>query len=255
MWRMIKNVFLPTAWIFDVDGTLTPSRRVIDWQFEMSLRTGAKHHHYFVVTGSDKPKTVEQLGEPLYNSFKKCYQCSGNDVWIGDENIYTSDWELDDVPWKYLEGILNYSKFPHRTGYHLERRPGMLNFSVLGRRANPRQRQEYIKWDSDTRERELVRDEFNEYFSEKYNVKAHIGGETGLDIMPIGFDKAQILKDFDDYGEIVFFGDKTMEGGNDHSIAQAILNDPLKRPNKVYQVDDWQHTKELLQWELDTRYQ
>lgn len=255
MWQQIKNIFKPTAWIFDVDGTLTPSRRVIDWQFELSLRTGAKHHHYFVVTGSDKAKTVEQLGEPLYNSFRKVYQCSGNDVWIGEKNIYTNNWELDDAPWKYLEGILNYSKFPHRTGLHMERRPGMLNFSVLGRRANPRQRQEYIEWDTATRERELVRDEFNEYFSEKYKVQAHIGGETGLDIMPIGADKAQILKYFDDFGQIIFFGDKTMEGGNDYSLAEAIRNDPLKRNNVVYQVDGPEHTRQLLQYELDVRYQ
>jgi phosphomannomutase len=252
MWQKIKNLFKPTAWIFDVDGTLTPSRRVINWQFEMGLRTGAKHHHYFVVTGSDKSKTVEQLGEPLYNSFRKVYQCSGNDVWIGDQNVYTSDWELDDVPWKFLETRLNYSSFPHRTGKHMERRPGMLNFSIVGRMASLHHREKYIEWDKQTNEREIIAAEFNTNFSEKYNVIAQIGGETGLDIMPIGCDKEQIFDDFSNYGEIIFFGDKTLEGGNDHSLAQKIKQDKT-RNNTVYQVENWMETRDFLQQELDSR--
>ena len=46
-------------YIFDVDGTLTPSRGTIDPNFAKEFLQFANTHRVFLVTGSDKPKTVE----------------------------------------------------------------------------------------------------------------------------------------------------------------------------------------------------
>ena len=73
--------------IFDVDGTLTPSRGIIDTHFKMFFNTFCLENDVYLVTGSDKPKTIEQLGEDTYNLCKRVYNCSGGDVYEGNQNI------------------------------------------------------------------------------------------------------------------------------------------------------------------------
>lgn len=229
------------AYIFDVDGTLTPSRKTIDPDFKSELMEFAKTHEFFIVTGSDKAKTVEQIGEDLFNMAKRSYNCSGNDVYEGNNNVYTNDWRLEEKPWKYLESKLLYSKFAPKTGWHFEERPGMLNFSILGRKANTQQREQYVEWDRTTHERRTIADEFNSLFHAD-GITAEIGGETGLDIYPIGCDKSQVLRDFDGY-EMVFFGDRTQPGGNDYALANAIIT---QNRGAVFQVDDWKFTRAIV---------
>ena len=45
-------------YIFDVDGTLTPSRGTIDPQFKKEFLAFARTHNVYLVTGSDRPKTL-----------------------------------------------------------------------------------------------------------------------------------------------------------------------------------------------------
>ena len=47
--------------IFDVDGTLTPSRGKIDNDFKKFFVEFCMNNNVYLVTGSDKPKTVEQI--------------------------------------------------------------------------------------------------------------------------------------------------------------------------------------------------
>ena len=139
--------------IFDVDGTLTPSRCQIDPDFRAFMLKFSWENDVYLVTGSDRKKTLEQVGEDLYNRSKIVYNCSGSDAYEGDKNVYRSDWEL---PWdveRFLDDELDYSSFPIRNGNHIERRPGGVNFSILGRDKDPfLGREEYMRWDKDTDE-------------------------------------------------------------------------------------------------------
>ena len=58
-------------YIFDVDGTLTPSRQVIESDFLSYLLAFASNCQMYIVTGSDKDKTIEQLGEELCNKCQR----------------------------------------------------------------------------------------------------------------------------------------------------------------------------------------
>ena len=46
--------------IFDVDGTLTPSRQEIDMDFAVFFTDFCAERDVYLVTGSDREKTIEQ---------------------------------------------------------------------------------------------------------------------------------------------------------------------------------------------------
>lgn len=226
-----------THYVFDVDGTLTPSRGRIDSRFENWFYEFTKGYNVYLVTGSDYPKTVEQLGKDIVHSVRRCYNCSGADVWESGVNTYTTDWHIPNDARQFLQTELDNSSFPLRTGLHIEERPGMVNFSVVGRNASQEQRAEYVEWDNKFDERDLIAYNFNRLFPD---LCATVGGETGIDIYPRGGDKSQILRDFADTDVIYFFGDRMDSAGNDRPLADAITN------GKAIHVKDWRHTYKTL---------
>ena len=121
---------------------------------------------------------------------------------------------------------------------HNEERPGAVNFSVVGRNATIGERKMYVEHDTNNRERESIALQFNMMFGD--TIMAKIGGDTGIDIYPVGWDKSQILSDFKTEDNLYFFGDKTLPGGNDEPLAKLI--------RKTHQVRDWRHTFETLQY-------
>ena len=221
--------------IFDVDGTLTPSRQQMDFEFMCFMIKFCCTYDVYLVTGSDRAKTVEQVGLDVYNRSIRVYNCSGADVYEKDINVYKSDWKMPEEVEKFLQDELDYSQFPIRCGNHIETRPGGINFSILGRGegVNLPDREEYVKWDRNTGERISIADRLKNQFSD---LNVQIGGQTGLDISDN--DKSQILRDFNPEDELVFFGDMMKEGQNDYPLAQAVDN--LGGTN--YSVNGWQDT-------------
>lgn len=228
--------------IFDVDGTLTPSRMMMNKAFEEWFITFCSSNDVYIVTGSDKNKTFGQIGGTVYNAAKRVYQCQGNQVWEGEELIRSNEIKISEDLQELLDKFLIESEFPYRAGNHIEVRTGLVNFSIVGRNATVEQRQEYIKWDLNTKERFLIADMLSQSLPEYTTT---VAGETGIDIVRTGSTKKQILKDFSDEDKIIFFGDSCYSGGNDHDIAHAVLD----RKGVVYQVNDWVHT-----WQTCTQW-
>ena len=226
-------------YIFDVDGTLTPSRGTIDVNFSWWFAKFAEANEVYLVTGSDREKTLEQVGQTIYSLCKRVYQCAGNDVWEGDQNVYTNTVEVDPDMQKMFEQYLQESKFGARTGRHIEVRPGLINFSIVGRNATLGERKMYVAWDDVTSERREIADNLNAMFDD-FDVT--VAGETGIDIVPKGKDKSQILKDFDNYKELHFFGDKMEPGGNDYTLGAKLAYSG----GKITQVKDWKDTWQSL---------
>ena len=225
--------------IFDVDGTLTPSRKEIEHEFWASFLIFCRHHNVYLVTGSDRQKTLEQLGLDICYTAKRVYNCSGCDVYDRDINVYRDTWKPSDEVRQFLQDELDYSQFRIRTDPHIEERPGCINFSILGRGANWEEREVYKQWDKDEHERESIARRFNERFPDLY---ATVGGQTGLDIAPLGGDKSQILRDFNKDDELHFFGDRMEEGGNDYSLAKALQ----EMGGYPHHVSDWKDTRTKL---------
>ena len=230
------------SYVFDVDGTLTPSRKKIDPDFLSFMLDFADKYNVYFVTGSDRYKTLEQIGLDLYNAAKRVYNCSGSDVYEKDLNVYRDKWELPKEVEEHLLSELEFSKFPIRNGVHIERRPGTVNFSILGRGEDPSiGREEYISWDKIHSERVYIARRLLRDFPDLY---VALGGQTGLDIAPKGRGKEQIIRDFE--GGVKFYGDRMDKDGNDFSLAKAIRDKGLGETFHVY---DYKHTWELLEYQ------
>ena len=197
----------PKALLFDMDGTLTEPRGPFDKKLLEPLRELALYAELGIVTGSDKDKTIEQVGEKIWNNCTRVYQSCGNAVYENGklirQNMFSlqSEVELHGV---LIQAIVN-SKV-QRWGNHIEERIGLINYSTIGRNCP-----------QEARERELFCKIVEDTFPE---LEATVGGEISIDIYPKGKNKAQVLQDI--IGPITFFGDKCQPGGNDYPIVERL---------------------------------
>jgi phosphomannomutase len=224
--------------LFDVDGTLTPSRGRIDPEFHQWFLDFISQYNVSLVTGSDYDKTLEQLGEQIVQNVDYCFNCAGNAVYQKGLLVHSSEWQLPLSLRQYLEGHLKTSTYPLRFGNHFEQRIGLLNFSVVGRGAQGSQRTDYYHWDLEHHERDFLVDYINQNWMD---CQAATGGETGIDIFERGYDKAQVLKYFDQ--DVYFFGDRQDPQGNDYTLAKVVLD---QNCGLCYAVDNWTTTWDIL---------
>ena len=227
-------------YIFDVDGTLTPSRNPMDKDFKDFFKKFIKKKRVWLISGSDKDKTIEQVGEDIWKSVERAYQSSGNQLWVKGKLKYQYEFKTEDYLKELLEMFLDKSEYSHRYGNHIEERPGALNFSVVGRDCTQEQREHYAKWDDKHQERK----DFAWEIKERYPwLDAVVGGEISIDIYEKFKDKGQIVKDI--RGKFEFFGDRLYPGGNDFAIQQEIVIQKRKGC-KTHPVKTWRDTEELL---------
>lgn len=223
-----------TSFVFDVDGTLTDSRQPINKQFLDFMIEFTGMHTCYLVTGSDRTKTLEQLGKKLTGQFKKAFQCSGNVIYQGNKKIHETTWALSNQEYSFLEQALENLNYPESTGKHIEERTGTANFSIPGMNSTIEQRKRFVRWDIKHNARETIATQFNLIFG---NSQAVIGGDTSLDIFKKGNDKSQIKAHIPE--NFIYFGDKCFAGGNDYPISCLA--------KKYHQIDNsWHQTYEIL---------
>jgi phosphomannomutase len=172
-------------------------------------------------------------------SVNKIYNCNGNDVWYRQENIYTNPWKMSNNLRTFLKKELADSSYEVKTGNHIEERPGMVNFSIVGRNADKVQRKNYFYYDIESDERIHIAERINKQFED---VSAVVGGETGIDIIAKGKDKRQVLDEIKE-DRVFFFGDRMDPDGNDFSLAYAVK----EAGGVAKQVKSWRDTKEILE--------
>ena len=206
--------------LFDVDGTLTPARSKIDKEFQKFFADWVTYqkgqgNEVFLVTGSDKVKTIEQIGLSLYRHVNGVYQNSGNQLFIRNSLIKQSEWQIP--AHLRLDVLIRLERSPWygRASINIEERIGSVNISSVGRAASKELREKYYQWDCKEKERQSI----IEYLSIRYpRLDFAIGGEISIDIYPKGKDKSQVLDDMLEKQNTIFFGDRCEIGENDYTI-------------------------------------
>ena len=239
-------------YIFDVDGTLTPSRQKMTEEFKNFFHSWSEKNFFFLVSGSDLPKLQEQIDDSVMNSALGVFCCAGNTLYINNELQYDNEFNPPDNLIEYLKHQLEIAEFLPRCGNHIENRGSMVNFSIVGRDCSLEKRKMYFEYDNKEGERKKIAETINNKWPE---LEATIGGQISIDIYPKGKDKSQILyyiekiiqrKTTSSYHafQYHFIGDRTMEGGNDYPLAKAMN---LRNDSKVHQTQDWKETQQILE--------
>ena len=245
-------------YLFDVDGTLTPAKSKIDPFFGEFFRRWIKTKEVYIVSGGTFIRLVDQLGLNTVDMTHGVFPCMGNLLYQRRDQINESGYSEWDIIYenkfkgaknlmRSLNSYVSRSEFPIKTGTHWEKRPGMLNFSIVGVDATPEQRQKFKEWDADLGERRRI----VEKLSKKYpKLDFVIGGAVSIDIFDKGNDKAQVIPRYFaealEHNQIHFVGDRIPFPGNDHSLAQVLRAHPN---GAVYEVESWQDTAKLLKTE------
>ncbi|XP_041473321.1 phosphomannomutase-like isoform X1 [Lytechinus variegatus] len=211
--------------LFDVDGTLTAARKVIEPDMVSFLGNLMRKYPVGLVGGSDLAKIEEQMGgRDRLNMFDFVFAENGLVALANGEIIATESiqkfmgedkiQELINFSLGYLSGV----KLPRKRGTFIEFRNGMLNICPIGRSCSYEERGEFSEFDKQHGVRTTMVEALRKEFT-KDGLVFSIGGQISIDAFPTGWDKTYCLRFVEkDFKEIYFFGDKTYKGGNDHEI-------------------------------------
>ena len=233
-------------YIFDVDGTLTPSRRPMTEDFAKFFDKWSSKNKFYLVSGSDLDKIKEQIPIAYLDRAEGVFTCGGNKFYIGNKLEYEKTFKPPETLLTYLGELIRFSETPVQSTNHREDRGAMLNFSVVGRDCTLEERQKYFEWDNEVGERR----EIAEYITRTWpKLDAVIGGQISIDIVPKGKDKSQVLDVIKQErlvqpDKYIFLGDRIEEGGNDYPLAKLMGKTEGCR---YYKVEDYKETKQILE--------
>ena len=249
---------MSNIYLFDVDGTLTPAKSKITPAFKKQFSRWMKGKEVYIVSGGTFIRIVDQLGLQIMNMVDGVFSCMGNVFYQRRDQINQNGYSEWDIVYEnkfkgaknLIRSLNSYaakSDFPIKTGTHWEKRPGMMNFSIVGVGATPEQRQKFKEWEGDFGERKRIVKKLSEKYPELDFV---IGGAVSIDIFDKGNDKSQVIPRYFaealEHNQIHFVGDRIPFPGNDHTLALALRQ---HSNGAAYEVETWEDTAELLKTE------
>eukprot|EP01130_Rhizamoeba_saxonica_P012586 TRINITY_DN5331_c0_g1_i1.p1 TRINITY_DN5331_c0_g1~~TRINITY_DN5331_c0_g1_i1.p1 ORF type:complete len:250 (+),score=69.82 TRINITY_DN5331_c0_g1_i1:52-801(+) len=211
--------------LFDIDGTLTPSRGLASKEIVDILAKLKQRVVVGFVGGSDFDKQKEQMGDDVLNMCDYSFSENGLVAYKGDTLIHRAsikDFLGEDKIKEFVNFCLHYIadlEIPQKRGTFIEFRSGLINICPVGRNCSQEERINFNTYDNEHHVREAFVSALEEKF-ESFGLKYSIGGQISFDVFPIGWDKTYCLNHIRDeqFEEIHFFGDKTYPGGNDYEI-------------------------------------
>lgn len=209
--------------LFDIDGTLTPSRLAIAPEMTAALDEARRHFDLGIVGGSDRPKQLEQLAGAAH-LFRWSFAENGT---VAFENgaLLRQNSMAEHLGEAKLQAVIDFClryiadlRLPVKRGTFIEYRNGLLNASPIGRNCTQQEREEFAAFDREHRVLGGFADALNRRFGPE-GLTVAVGGQISVDIFPLGWNKTYCLQFVDAlYRRIFFFGDKTHPGGNDYEL-------------------------------------
>jgi len=243
---------------FDLDGTLAESKSALSDRMSELLNELLDNFQVCVISGGKfgqfekqllgnlktSPANLEKLHlMPTCGTRYFTYDLAGA-KW---HQVYAEDFTEDEkkkIIEALHEGVKECGFDKDKTwGEQIEDRGSQITFSALGQEAPVKEKEE---WDPDNTKKAKIRDIVAHKIPE-FEVRS--GGSTSVDITKLGIDKAygmeklmQILEISKE--DILFFGDRLTEGGNDYPV-KAMGIDSIE-------VSSWKDTATALQAILHT---
>ena len=233
--------------VFDLDGTLAPSKSSLDAEMASLLHDLLSVSKVAVISGGAWLQFERQVLSHLPQDERlaklsilptcgtQFFQYSGQ--W---KRLYAEDFTADEK--EKIVGSLNKAVgtagFPvEKTwGETIEDRGSQITYSALGQQAPL---EEKIKWDPDFAKRKRIKVVLDTLIPE-YSVR--LGGATSIDVTKPGIDKAYGIKKLQDIlgislKEMIYVGDALFVGGNDYPAEQAgVISIPVRGPNETKRV-------------------
>ena len=267
----MKNIVL-----FDMDGTLTPARKPAAIPIAVALHELARYATVGIVTGSHYDYLQQQcetilnslIGPDLSNVL--LFPCNGgqfyrweNGAWqkITDKNMhnYLGNQKFNELI-KACICTLNASlddaceELWDLTGQFIQYRGPMVNLCFPGRQAEHSARQTFQKLDvaNDVRSTALRRLRGHLIMSNINNLECKLGGDTSIDIFPVGWDKTLALEHLKDF-TVWFVGDRCTGDGNDREIFEyaAKNNQGFQTKSPAETIDIIEHITKTIRGNVD----
>jgi phosphomannomutase len=237
---------------FDLDDTLAITKSPISDEMSELLVELLDHFEVCIISGGKFEQFQRQVVERLAaapSQLRKLHlmPTCGTRYYRYDEiaeefkQQYAED--LDEDQKKAIVNALEVSA--KKLGYWeekpygdiIEDRGSQITYSALGQQAPA---EEKYAWDPDNTKKMALRKEAAALLPD---LEVRAGGSTSIDITRIGIDKAYGMEKLMDElhiakEDILFFGDKLQEGGNDYPV-RAMGIDSV-------QVEGWENTAQIL---------
>lgn len=231
--------------IFDVDGTLVESSKIISDENALILNKLKNKFKIGVCGGGTLEKILYQLNNKIQFDyyFSECgcvlYKLINNKL----NHIYTKNIRTHHLYPKInlliKDCLAFFSQVNYTlTGHFIDLRNGLIYISCIGMQANDEEREYFKAID----EKESIRQNLLlilQTKAEEYKIDDQIritfGGSVGIAIYPKEYDKVQILDDLTvSYEKIIYFGDRYLENGNDN----LIINDSRVTGHKINSIEE-----------------
>jgi HAD superfamily hydrolase (TIGR01484 family) len=238
---------MKTLVVFDLDGTLAPSKSSIDAEMAQLLDRLLTFLRVAVISGGDWKQFNTQVvahltGDNRLKNLSLLPTC-GTQFYQYDTDwrrLYAENFTDDEK--KKIIGSLKQAieqsgeKAQKVWGEIIQDRGTQITFSALGQEAPLAEK---VKWDPDFIKRKKIRSILDPMIPD-FSVR--LGGSTSIDITKHGIDKAYGIKKLESIlaisiAQMIFIGDALFPGGNDYPAEQAgVTSIRVKDPDQTKRV-------------------
>lgn len=238
---------LPKLVLFDLDGTLCPSKMPVDEEMAAVLSELLSKTKVGIISGGRFERFRKQIIEPIGHRPKlflnlMIFPTMGGSLFLWGDKDWKEMYQVaipDEKRKKIIEAFAEAFKEtsfkqPEKIyGEQIEERGPQVTFSALGQTA-PLAEKEI--WDPDMEKRRKLKAVLDRILPE-YQIS--MGGLTSIDITMKGIDKGYAVEQALKYTQIpitemLFIGDKLEEGGNDYSVVRTgIKTHAVKTPEET----------------------
>lgn len=226
--------------LFDVDGTLAESTKEITPKM-LSKLVDLKNAGYDLgLVGGGNYQKISQQIKNNNHLFKYIFSENGIVSYENGKLIHENSIKKvykEDVLQLIINILLHYTanlSVPYKRGHFIAFRNAMLYYTPIGSDCSQEEREEFAKYDEIHHIRRQIMNDLKKILPENLKLDIKLGGQIGIGIHPIGWDKRYCLKFIPEiYDQILFYGDRCDIDENDYPLYshERVVGHKVKSPD------------------------